>query len=110
MVFDGETTGPDPRRARLITIGAVAVHHGEIVLEDSFEALIRLSHNTSAGDGFDRLFQKSQVMFTVHPAGAMKVDFVNSSRFRIDENAVFSSRWSYLDSEAGRMIGMPAAD
>lgn len=48
VVLDSETTGLDPRKDRLITIGAVAVQHGEIVLEDSFESLIKVAYNTSA--------------------------------------------------------------
>jgi DNA polymerase-3 subunit epsilon len=48
VVLDSETTGLDPRRDRLITIGAVAVQDGEILLDDSFEVLLKLSHNTAA--------------------------------------------------------------
>jgi DNA polymerase-3 subunit epsilon len=48
VVLDSETTGLDPRTDRLITIGAVAVQQGEIVIEDSFEALVKVAHNTSA--------------------------------------------------------------
>ncbi|MBS1828429.1 MAG: 3'-5' exonuclease [Acidobacteria bacterium] len=48
IVLDSETTSLDPRTARIITIGAVAVQNGEILLEDSFEALLRVAHNTSA--------------------------------------------------------------
>lgn len=48
VVLDSETTSLDPRTARLITIGAVGVRDGEIHLEDSFEVLLRVSHNTSA--------------------------------------------------------------
>ena len=48
VVLDSETTGLDPRTDRIITIGAVAVQNGEIVLEDSFEALLKITHNTSA--------------------------------------------------------------
>lgn len=48
VVVDSETTGLDPRNDRLITIGAVAVFDGDIVIEDSFDSLIRLSENTSA--------------------------------------------------------------
>jgi DNA polymerase-3 subunit epsilon len=48
VVLDSETTGLDPRNDRLITIGAVAVIDGDIVVEDSFDSLIRLSENTSA--------------------------------------------------------------
>jgi DNA polymerase-3 subunit epsilon len=48
VVLDSETTGLDPRKDRLITIGAVAVQQGEIVIEDAFEALVKIAHNTSA--------------------------------------------------------------
>jgi DNA polymerase-3 subunit epsilon len=48
VLLDSETTGLDPRKDRLITIGAVAVQGGEIVLEDSFEALLKVDYNTSA--------------------------------------------------------------
>lgn len=48
VVLDTETTGLDPRKDRLVTIGAVAVEGGSIVMEDSFEALLRLEYNTSA--------------------------------------------------------------
>lgn len=48
VVLDSETTGLDPRHDRLITIGSVAVLNGEIRLDDSFEALLRVDENTSA--------------------------------------------------------------
>ena len=48
VVLDSETTGLNPRKDRLITIGAVAVQGGEILLEDSFEALLKVDYNTSA--------------------------------------------------------------
>lgn len=48
IVLDSETTGLDPRKDRLITIGAVAVIDGEILLEDSYEALLKVQYNTSA--------------------------------------------------------------
>ena len=47
-VLDSETTGLDPRQDRLITIGTVAVCAGEIRLDDSFDALLRVDENTSA--------------------------------------------------------------
>lgn len=48
VVLDTETTGLDPRRDRIITIGAVAVRDGEIVLEDSFEAMVRIAYNNAS--------------------------------------------------------------
>jgi len=48
VVLDSETTGLNPRVDRLITIGAVAVQNSEIVLEDSFDALIKIDRNTEA--------------------------------------------------------------
>src|SRR5262245_2766356 len=48
VVLDCETTGLNPRADRIITIGAVAVQNGEILLEDSFDALIKFSRNTGA--------------------------------------------------------------
>jgi DNA polymerase-3 subunit epsilon len=48
VVLDCETTGLDPKKDRLVTIGAVAVQAGEIRLEDAFEALVKVDYNTSA--------------------------------------------------------------
>jgi DNA polymerase-3 subunit epsilon len=48
VILDSETTGLNPRVDRLITIGAVGVHNGEIALDDGFEAMIRVEENTSA--------------------------------------------------------------
>jgi len=48
VVLDCETTGLNPVTDRIITIGAVAVQDGEILLEDSFEALLKLSRNTAS--------------------------------------------------------------
>ena len=48
VVLDTETTGLNPRTDRIITIGAVAVQNGEILIEDSFEVLLKVTHNTSA--------------------------------------------------------------
>lgn len=48
VVLDSETTGLNPRTDRLITIGAVAVRDGEILLDDAFDALIQVGENTSA--------------------------------------------------------------
>jgi DNA polymerase III subunit epsilon len=48
VVLDSETTGLNPRTDRIITIGAVAVRDGEILLDDTFDALLKLTRNTSA--------------------------------------------------------------
>jgi DNA polymerase-3 subunit epsilon len=48
VVLDSETTGLNPRTDRIVTIGAVAVQAGEILIEDSFAALLKVSRNTSA--------------------------------------------------------------
>ncbi|WP_295884711.1 PolC-type DNA polymerase III [uncultured Thiohalocapsa sp.] len=48
VVLDCETTGLDPRRDRIVSIGAVGVTGGEIDLGDTFEALLRVLHNTAA--------------------------------------------------------------
>jgi DNA polymerase-3 subunit epsilon len=48
VVLDSETTGLDPRRDRIITIGAVAVRDGEILLDDSFDALLKMDYNHSS--------------------------------------------------------------
>lgn len=48
VVLDTETTGLDPRRDRIITIGAVAVCDGEMLLHDSFEAMLKIAYNNSS--------------------------------------------------------------
>ena len=48
VVLDCETTGLDPRKDRLITIGAVVVRGGEILLEDSFETMLKIDYNMSS--------------------------------------------------------------
>ena len=48
VVLDSETTGLDPRRDKLITIGAVAVIDGEILLEDSIEVMCKLDYNRAS--------------------------------------------------------------
>jgi DNA polymerase III subunit epsilon len=48
VVVDSETTGLNPQSDRIISIGAVAVRDGEILLDDSFECLLKVISNTSA--------------------------------------------------------------
>ncbi|MBI4470617.1 MAG: 3'-5' exonuclease [Acidobacteria bacterium] len=48
VALDTETTGLDPRTDRLITIGAVAVKGGEILLDDAFEAMLKVAYNSSS--------------------------------------------------------------
>lgn len=48
VVLDCELTGLDPLTASIVSVGAVSVDQGEIVLADSFDELIRIRFNTSA--------------------------------------------------------------
>jgi DNA polymerase-3 subunit epsilon len=48
VVLDCETTGLNPRADRIITIGAVAAQDGEILIEDSYEAMLKVSRNIAA--------------------------------------------------------------
>jgi DNA polymerase-3 subunit epsilon len=48
VVLDVETTGLNPRTDRLVSIGAIGVYGGEILIEDSFEALLKIERNTEA--------------------------------------------------------------
>jgi DNA polymerase III subunit epsilon len=48
VVLDTETTGLDPRRDRLITIGALGVSGGEIVMPDCFEVMLKVAYNNSS--------------------------------------------------------------
>ena len=48
VVLDSETTGLNPNTDRIITIGAVAVVNAEILLGDSFAALLKVDSNTPA--------------------------------------------------------------
>jgi DNA polymerase III subunit epsilon len=45
VALDTETTGPDPRRDRLISIGAVGIVAGQIHLSDTFEELLYVGYN-----------------------------------------------------------------
>lgn len=48
VALDCETTGLNPRADKIITIGTVAVFANEILLADSFEALLKVANNTGA--------------------------------------------------------------
>ena len=48
VVLDSETTGLNPRTDRIISIGAVAVCGGDILLDDAFDALVQVDENTPA--------------------------------------------------------------
>jgi DNA polymerase-3 subunit epsilon len=48
VVLDLETTGLNPVTDAIVTIGAVGVRGGDILLEDSFSALLKIAENTSA--------------------------------------------------------------
>ena len=48
IILDSETTGLNPRTDRIISIGAVAVCGGEILLDDAFDALVQIDENTPA--------------------------------------------------------------
>lgn len=48
VVLDTETTGLDPRRDSIVSIGAVAISDCQIMLGDTFETMIRVRYNTAA--------------------------------------------------------------
>jgi DNA polymerase-3 subunit epsilon len=48
VVLDTETTGLDPHKDRIVTIGAIAVVNHEVLIEDSFQALLKVAYNSSA--------------------------------------------------------------
>ena len=46
--LDCELTGLDPRTAKIVSVGAIGMRAGEILLSDVFEALVRIQFNTAA--------------------------------------------------------------
>ncbi len=48
VVLDTETTGLNPTRDLIVSIGAVAVQGGEIMLPDQFEVLLKIAYNSSS--------------------------------------------------------------
>jgi DNA polymerase-3 subunit epsilon len=47
VAFDSESTGLDPVHDALVSLGAVAVQGGEILLDQAFEAMLKLEYNNS---------------------------------------------------------------
>ncbi|MGA2053388.1 MAG: exonuclease domain-containing protein [Opitutales bacterium] len=47
VAFDSESTGLDPVHDTLVSLGAVAVQGGEILLDQAFEAMLKLEYNNS---------------------------------------------------------------
>jgi len=47
-VIDTEASGTDLRKDRIITIGGIAVKDGAILLDDGFEALLKMPYNTAS--------------------------------------------------------------
>ncbi len=47
VAFDSESTGLDPVHDALVSLGAVAVQDGEILLDQAFEAMLKLEYNNS---------------------------------------------------------------
>lgn len=48
VVLDCESTGLDPKRDSIVSIGAVGIEQQEVCLEDSFEVFMPIAYNTSA--------------------------------------------------------------
>lgn len=46
VVFDCETTGVDPEKDYLVSIGAIVVENREICLEETFETLVQVPYNS----------------------------------------------------------------
>jgi len=76
VVLDLETAGLNPASDAIVTVGAVAVSAGDILIDDSFSALLKVSENTTA--------------VTVH--GVTRDQAVNG----LDEPAALSGFLDYL--------------
>lgn len=48
VVLDTESTGLDPKRDRIVSIGAVGMMGFELLLEDTFDVFMPVSHNTAS--------------------------------------------------------------
>jgi DNA polymerase-3 subunit epsilon len=45
--FDSETTGLNPKRDALVSLGAIAVQGGEILLDETFEEVLKVQYNNA---------------------------------------------------------------
>ena len=48
VVLDTESTGTDVRRDHLISIGGIGVMHFQVMMDDAFEVVMPIAHNTSS--------------------------------------------------------------
>lgn len=48
VVLDTESTGFDPKRDRIVSIGAIGVMGFELLLEDTFDVFMPVAHNTAS--------------------------------------------------------------
>lgn len=78
IVFDTETTGLNPKKDFILSIGAVPVFNSEIVIEESFDRLIK--------------FEMQAVKETVAVHGIMPSESLNGEK----EKIVFENFLSYI--------------
>ena len=48
VVVDCETTGLNPEKDAIVSIGAIAIKAGQILLDDQFEIMFKVTHNTAS--------------------------------------------------------------
>lgn len=77
--LDTETTGLNPRKDRIISLGAVAIQHGEIVVEDGFDAVIPVDFNSSAVIYHGITREESQRAKPEHETLAELFEYIGSS-------------------------------
>ncbi len=110
VVFDCETTGLDPDKDGILTIGAVAARGGEILLDDSFDVMINdwemtpavLVHGITAADAAGGLAEGEAVgAFLDYLGGSTLVGHHVGFDKRIVANAA---------RKLGRAVNNPALD